>query len=150
MKKTIDSSKVFSFQKDKLQLSEYSLFFILISVVVLMDYLSNSYSLSFKKYVIILIISFIIILVYNYNVTTDIIIVNSNKLIIRKKFNRTYSYNIKDITITEKRRFTKTFQKHYVLLLKNNNGRKFRINSIIWSEYYELKEMLIKLGAYYE
>gem|GEM_PF-4874292 len=64
--------------------------------------------------------------------------------------NRPYIYSIKDIKISDKKKYTYTLERYYLLLLKTSDGRKFRIHSAYWPKYFELKEMLDKLGAYYE
>ena len=147
MKNTIDSSKIF--QREKLQSSDYSLLFIVFIMYVIIDYASNDFSISLREYTVIFFVGVIIVTLYNYNITTTIILLDDS-IIIKKKLNRSYTYKIKDITVSEKKRLTNTLQKYYVLLLKSPNGRKFKLNSTYWPKYYELKKMLVKLGVYYE
>lgn len=137
-----------NYRREKLRLSEYSLFLILFAVGVLLDYFSNNFSLSIKKYVVIIVIGFIINLIYNYRLIKEIIFEGNN--IIIKKMNRSYTYRVKDMNVIEQRKFTRTLQRYYILLLKSSDGRKFKIDSSYWPKYFELKEKFVESGVFYE
>lgn len=137
-----------NYRREKLRLSEYSLFLILFAVGVLLDYFSNNFSLSIKKYVVIIVIGFIINLIYNYRLIKEIIFEGNN--IIIKKMNRSYTYRVKDMNVIEQRKFTRTHQRYYILLLKSSDGRKFKIDSSYWPKYFELKEKFVESGVFYE
>ncbi len=143
---SINSSNILSYQREKLQFSEYILIFFILFISVLIDFLANDFTISLRKYTIVIIMSFIIILIYNYNIIT-MIILKDNNIIIKKSINRVYTYKIKDITVSEKEKLTNTLVKYYVLLIKGPDDKKFRIHSTYWPKYFELKEVFVKLGV---
>ena len=64
--------------------------------------------------------------------------------------NRSYTYRVKDMNVIEQRKFTRTLQRYYILLLKSSDGRKFKIDSSYWPKYFELKEKFVESGVFYE
>ncbi len=136
-----------NFEKQRIVLAEYwFLGLILLTISFILFYLLKGSFFSIEKIVLFFLIIFIGFAFHNYGGIVEIIIENDT-ISICKWLNKKFTYKLDDMTMKEKKRWTYTIQKYYVLSLIHKNGKTYKFDSTYWQNYIDIKETLIEYGV---